>query len=290
MAPSIIYVRNDALTTNPPQGAQFLTTNGSNWLYTVTAIYGVSLLALFGLSWRARAGERFFHYLFIIADFVGLIAYYAMASDLAWTVIPTSNQILSHGATRQIFFAKYVQWVVTFPAAILALGILSGISWTTILYNVALSWVWIVSYLVGAYTATNYKWGFFAFGTVAYFFLAVSTLTHGRTSATRVGISRDYTLLAGWLNMMWLLYVLAWGLSDGGNRIRLTSSSVWFGVLDVLLVPVISFAVVGLSAKWDYNRLNIAFTQYGRVHATRGTYPEKEAAAPGTTGGVVSAA
>lgn len=45
MAPPIIYLRNDALENNPPAGDQFLTVNGSNWLYTVTAIYGFSLVS-----------------------------------------------------------------------------------------------------------------------------------------------------------------------------------------------------------------------------------------------------
>ena len=90
----------------------------------------------------------------------------------------------------------------------------------------------VVSYLVGAYTTTNYKWGFFAFGTVAWIFLALGTFTDGRAGASRVGVSRDYFILAGWLNLLWLLYPIAWGLSDGGNKISLTSSFVFFGVLD----------------------------------------------------------
>ena len=117
---------------------------------------------------------------------------------------------------------------------------------------------------------------------MAYFALAVSTLLPGRTAATRVGVARDYTLLTGWVNLLWLLYPISWGISDGGNRIGLTAGFIFFGILDVLLVPVLSFAVIGLARKWDYNRLNIAFTQYGRVPAAKGTFPEKEAvAAPG---------
>lgn len=64
-----------------------------------------------------------------------------MASDLGWSVIPTVND-LADGATRQIFFAKYINWVVSFPTVIIALGLLSGVSWATIAYNVALSWTW----------------------------------------------------------------------------------------------------------------------------------------------------
>lgn len=63
-----------------------------------------------------------------------------MASDLAWDVISQVDQP-QHG-NRQIFFAKYVYWVVSFPIVTLALGLISGISWASIFYNIALSWTW----------------------------------------------------------------------------------------------------------------------------------------------------
>ncbi|KAK3988144.1 hypothetical protein QBC44DRAFT_329849 [Cladorrhinum sp. PSN332] len=278
---AILDARNDALRTNPPAGEQHLSTNGSNWLWAVTALFGVTLLALFAHKFRARGGERFFHYLFIVANFVGLIAYFAMAADLAWDVIAQANQ-RDNGLDRQIFWAKYVFWVVSFPAIIIALGVLSGISWATIFFNVVLSWIWVISYLVAAYTRSNYKWGFFAFGVLAHIFLALSTLQHGMRSATRVGIRRDYTMLSGYANFLWLLYPIAWGLSDGGNVIGVTSSFIFFGILDLLLVVGFSIAVIVLSRRWDYGRLNIAFTQYGRVPTHTGTFPEKQAANPAT--------
>ena len=234
---------------------------------------------MIALTFRARAGERFFHYLFIVANFVGLLAYYAMASDLGFLVIREANQVTRSGAFRQIFWPKYVFWVVEFPAVLLALGILSGISWASVLFNVALSWIWIIAYLVAAFTPTKYKWGFFAFGIMAQIVLGISMLLQGMRSANRVGSKSHYLGLAGWTNFLWLLYSLAWALSDGGNRIGVTASFIWFGILDIMLLTVVGFAVVFLSAKWDYHRLNIAFTQYGRVPATTGTFPEKEAVA-----------
>ncbi|KAK4240312.1 hypothetical protein C8A03DRAFT_13377 [Achaetomium macrosporum] len=281
---ALIHPRNDALSVHPPAGDQYLTTNGSDWLFTVTAIFGFSALVLYALKFRARAGERFFHYLFIIANLVGLIAYYAMASDLAWDPVRQANQVGRSGVIRQIFWAKYVFWVVAFPTIIIALGVLSGIAWATIFFNVALSWVWIIGYLVAAYTPSNYKWGFFAFGLLAQIFLALSTLQHGLRSATRVGIKGDYFALAGWVNLLWLLYPIAWGLSDGGNYIGVTPSFIWFGILDVLLLTGVGFGIVFLSRRWDYGRLNIAFTQYGRVPHHPGTFPEKNTTATPAAG------
>lgn len=245
-------------------------------------------LALFALLWVARGGERIFHYLFITALAVGSIVYFAQASDLAWKVVPQANN-LQNGA-RQIFWAKYVLWVVEFPVVIIALGLLSGISWATIFYEVILSWIWVISYLVGAFTTTNYKWGFFTFGTFAWLILAVHTFRDGSIGAKRLGVTRDHTALTGWVNLLWLLYPIAWGLSDGGNRIGITPSFIWYGILDFLLLPVTAAAFLFLARRWDYNRLNIAFTQYGRVNQQPGTFPEKNTTAAPAADPVVSAA
>jgi len=269
---------NDALNINPPAGDEQLSQNGSDWLWAVTAVYAISFIGFFALSYVARSGEKIFHYLFTLALLVGTISYYAMASDLGWSLVPTANTLI-YGATRQIFFAKYINWVVAFPVVTISLGLLSGVSWATITYNVFLSWTWVLTYLCASFTTTNYKWGFFAFGTIAYALLALGTLVDGAAAAKRVGVSRDHSLLAGWLNLLWVLYPVAYGLTDGGNRIGVTAGFVFFGILDVLMVPLLAFAVLFLSRGWDYGKLNIAFTQYGRVRQG-GTFPEKEAAAP----------
>ncbi|KAK7427554.1 hypothetical protein QQZ08_005997 [Neonectria magnoliae] len=277
----MIYARNKALDTNPPAGDSHLTRGGSDWLWAVTAIYTLSFLVYYVLSLRPRHGEKIFHYLFTIGLLVGAIAYFAMASDLAWSVIATSLH-RGDAASYQIFFAKYVNWVVAFPVVIIALGLVSGVSWTTIFFNIALAWTWILTYLFSAYTATSYKWGFYAFGTVAWLLLAVQTLWTGLSSATRVDLRGDYVVLAGCLNLLWLLYPIAFGVSDGGNVISVTKSFIFFGILDVLMLPGLAFVFLFLSRKWDYGHLNLHFTQYGRVAGRNGVFPEKVPAAAGT--------
>jgi bacteriorhodopsin len=94
------------------------------------------------------------------------------------------------------------------------------------------------------------------------------------TSAARVGIKFHYTILAGWTVFLWLLYPIAYGLDDGGNKIRVTSGFVFFGILDVLLVPVLTGAFLVLANRWDYGEMNLRFTQYGRV-AVGANFTEK---------------
>jgi len=264
------------LDVNPPAGSEQLSENGSDWLWAVTAIYIFSFLIFFGTSFRARSGEKIFHYLFLVALLVGAITYYAQASDLGYVLVRQVNSSPRLALIRQIFWPKYVNWVVSFPVVITALGLLSGIPWATIVYNIFLSWIWVISYLVSAFTVSNYKWGFFAFGTVSWLLLAYQTLG-ANSSAKRVGVSRDHTMLSGWVNLLWLLYPIAFGLSDGGNTIGVTPGFIFFGVLDVLLVPALAFAFLVLARRWDYGQLNLAFTRYGRVNHT-GHFPEKNTA------------
>lgn len=276
----IIERTNNALDVNPvPDADQYLVEHGSNWLWAVTAVYCLSFLAVVGLCYVAKSGEKVFHYLFSIALLVGSISYFAMASDIGWVVVGTSNNSNDYGNTRQIFFAKYINWVVSFPAVTIVLGLVSGVSWATIFYWVSLAWIWVVSYLVSAFTWTSYKWGFFAFGTFAWLLLACGVHWDGMTSAKRVDVGRDYTILSGWVSLLWLLYPVAFGLADGGNRIGVTAGFIFWGILDVLMVPLLAFATVVLSRHWDYGKLNLHFTQYGRVAAQGGTFPEKDAPA-----------
>ncbi|KAF7557273.1 hypothetical protein G7Z17_g776 [Cylindrodendrum hubeiense] len=271
-----LYVRNDALEVNPQGGDTHLSEGGSSWLWAVMAFFTIAFLAYFVLSFRPRHGEKIFHYLFTIALFVGAISYFAMASGLGWSVIATHLH-RSDAFTYQVFFAKYIFWVVAFPVIIMALGLVSGVSWATIFFNVFLAWIWIISYLCSAYTATRYKWGFYAFGTVAYLLLAFQTMWASRSSADRVEVGRSHTMLAGWVNFFWFLYPIAFAVSEGGNVIGVTQSLIFFGILDLFLVVGTAFAFLFLARDWDYGRMNLQFTQYGRVSSHgHGMHPEKK--------------
>ncbi len=229
------------------------------------------------LSFFTRSGEKIFHYILFVTSLVGALTWYAMGSDLGFLVINTVNEV-GRGASRQIFYPKYILWVVSFPAYAIMLGLLSGTSWATIVYHVFLAWTWVIGYLVAGFTVSNYKWGFFAFSTIAWMALAAGTLIDSGRHAVRVKATRDYYILAVWGNLLWVQYPLAWGLTDGGNKLGVVAGFIWFGILDVCMIPFASVVILLMARRWDYNRLNIAFTQYGRVQTQPGTFPEKEPA------------
>ncbi|KAM0219863.1 hypothetical protein ACHAPA_003517 [Fusarium lateritium] len=255
-----LFIRgNDALKANPPYGVDHaLSSSGSDWLWAVTAIFVLAFLVLVGLCFVAHESKRVFHYLFTIVLLVGSVCYYAEAANLGWVSVSIQR---TENTTYQLFYVKYIYWTVSFPSLALALGLLANVSWTTIICNVGSAWVWALTYLAAALTPTAYKWGFFAFGTLAYVILAMSTINESYEAAEKMGIGKHYRLLSVWTNIVWLFYLIAFGLSDGGHRISVTAGSAFFGVLDVLMVPVVTFAFVFLSRSWDWNKLSLAFSK-----------------------------
>ncbi|PVH76356.1 family A G protein-coupled receptor-like protein [Cadophora sp. DSE1049] len=270
---------NDALKINPPLGADdHMSEHVSNFLWAVTSIYVASFFGCLIPSFTSHESKRVFNYILSMALLVGAITYFAQASDLGWSIVGSLDN-----TTHQVFYARYINWVVSFPALVLSLGILSGVSWTTIILNIFIAWFWVLSYFCAAYTTTDYYWGFFAFGTLAYIILAMSTLNESRESAQVIGISGDYMILAGWANVLWLLYPIAFGLGDGGgNVLGVNESFIFFGVLDVLLLPVASVGFLVLSRRWDFHKLQLDFSEYRGVrHGGRVSVETEELAVTG---------
>jgi len=287
---ALVLRGNDALETNPPNADRHLTTNGSDWLWACTAVFCVTFLSW--LLWtilRRRLlpttahhvhnqsagvappgsglrGERIFHYLFTVAAFVGLIAYFTMASDLGSTPV---LQYMNHSntpddPTRQIFYARYIYWFVAWPLVLIAVLLLSGVSWATILFAVTILEIWVVSWLCGALVRTSFKWGYFTFGVFAYFVLAYILLSWGGADSRALGAKTSYMALAGLLVLVWMVYPIAWGLSEGSNRLSVTGEMVFYGILDLISVPLYGTLFLVLSRRFDYRSL-FSFTQRGRL-------------------------
>jgi bacteriorhodopsin len=90
----------------------------------------------------------------------------------------------------------------------------------------------------------------------------MSTINESRESAEVLGIGLDYIILSGWVNLLWLLYPIAFGLSDGGHVIGVTGGFIFFGILDVLFLLVVSIGFSILSRKWDFSKLQLDFSEY----------------------------
>ncbi|KAL8806821.1 MAG: hypothetical protein Q9182_001081 [Xanthomendoza sp. 2 TL-2023] len=301
---------NDALNVNahpPPHGvngqtsAIGITTRGSDWYWTVTAIMIVSTFAIIGLSFTRPRTHRIFHYITAAITMVAAIAYFTMGADLGQTPITVefirSNPKVSGTAdnqNREIFYVRYIDWTITTPLLLLDLLLTSGMPWPTILYTILLDEVMIVTGLIGALVQSSYKWGYFVFGMAAFLWVAFTVTVTARKHATALGpeIARTYTICGVWTIFLWFLYPIAWGLCEGGNIISPDSEAVFYGVLDIMAKPVFGALLLWGHRSIDPARLGLHIRDYADDPATtpdtHAAHHEEKTVGDATNGGTTS--
>jgi len=258
--------RNDALNhngfTNTATTNNHITTRGSDWYFTVTAVMGIATFAFMGLSFTRPRSQRLFHYITAAITFVATIAYFSMGSNLGWTAIQVeferSNRRVS-GNLRQIFYVRYIDWFITTPLILLDLLLTCGLPTSTIIYTILIDEIMVVSGLVGALVKSSYKWGYYAFGCVAFLFVAYTVVFEGRVHARVLGndILKVYTICGVWTIFLWFLYPISWGVSEGGNVIPPDSEAIFYGVLDILTKPVFGALLIWGHRNIDFARLGL---------------------------------
>lgn len=75
----------------------------------------VSTFAIGGLSLTRPRPHRIFHYITAAITLVAAIAYFSMGSDLGQTPIAVQfrrNNPKVHGVNREIFYVRYIDWLV----------------------------------------------------------------------------------------------------------------------------------------------------------------------------------
>lgn len=85
----------------------------------------------------------------------------------------------------------------------------------------------------------------------------MSTLNESREAAQRPGIARDDIILSGWVNFIWLLYPIAFALTDGTHVLSVTNGSIFVGILNILMMPLWSVSFIMMARRWGYNRLSL---------------------------------
>jgi len=185
-----------------------------------------------------------------------------MASDLGFAAIATefAHDGYVAGVGRQIWYARYIDWVITTPALLLELVLASGLPLSDIMTLIFFDLVMIITGLIGALVQSTYKWGFFTFGCVALFYIWWVLAGPARVSALALGpeYQRTFTHSAFYLSFIWLLYPVAWGLADGAAVISSDSEMIFYGILDVLAKPVFCFFHLFMLSRLDLTLLQLS--------------------------------
>lgn len=76
----------------------------------------------------------------------------------------------------------------------------AALPWPTILYTILIDEIMIVTGLVGALVASQYKWGYWFFGMLALFFIGYVLIIEARTSANFIGkdVGKTFLICGSW--------------------------------------------------------------------------------------------
>ncbi|KAK9447834.1 uncharacterized protein V1518DRAFT_420551 [Limtongia smithiae] len=267
MSAQLLYARsgNEAVEINPSTGATIaLVTSGSDWYWTVFSVMAATTLGYVVLMAFVPRRERFFHYLSVGAALFSSIAYFTMASNLGWAAVETEFGHQQGGGERQVFYARYIGWFMSAPLIMLNLSFFAGVDWVTALFTAMAVNVYIIGGLVGAVVSTTYKWGYWTIGVAAWclvvyqlVWVSMRSLNELTSVTVEPKIRTWYRLIIGGVVFIYSLYPICWGLSEGGNVITPTSEGVFYGVLDLIALPILNTAVLLASRKLDIEELGL---------------------------------
>jgi bacteriorhodopsin len=229
----------------PPHGkhiVEHITSKGVSWLQFVTIVMTVAFFVFVGAA-VSRTGKNRANALcsYTIAG-IAALSYLAMATQTGSVVINVG------GADRQIFYARYIDWLFTTPLLLLDVLLLSGIAIGDLIWIVVADILMILTGLISA-LVTEGQWVWFTIGCVAMLAVFYGLLGPGRQMAYGRSdtVGRSYTGLVVYLLVLWTLYPIVFALAEGTGKITPDKEVVLYGILDILAKVVFGAIVVSVA-------------------------------------------
>ncbi|KFY32001.1 hypothetical protein V493_00593 [Pseudogymnoascus sp. VKM F-4281 (FW-2241)] len=220
----------------------------------------LSTLVFISMAWRVPVEKRVFH---IIATFIAAIAtlsYFGMATGGGNDFVHTlgskchrhTNPVHDVDVFRQLFWARYVDWLLTTPMILFSLALVAGLNGADILVTVVSSITMILTGLFAALGETKaQRWGFYVFAWLSYLVFHYQLVVGGRrNAATRgSGTARLFTVMGGFILILWIIYPIIWALGAGTGKLSVDTEIIWYVVLDVMAKPVFAFWLLSTHAR-----------------------------------------
>jgi len=122
----------------------------------------------------------------------------------------------------------------------------------------------VVSALIGALISSVYKWAYFVFALASIAYVLYILFVPARQSAAARGsdVSRAFGIGALFVPLLFVLYAIAWGVSEGGNVIAPDSEAVFYGILDLIAKVGFSATFLFLIKDVHRGRLGVGLRAY----------------------------
>ena len=211
--------------------------DSNSLLWITTIIMGAGGLLILLIGKRRTPSEEMQTVLHGIVPLIAACSYLAMATGQGLVLLPAGA-----GATRILYYARYIDWSFTTPLLLLSLALTAmhagrkqaGAITGMLLADVMM----IITAFAFAASETGWmKWTWFIISCAAflgvYYVIWVSALQ--ANAPERADVRASYRRNASILSILWLIYPLALAVSpDGLNVISDAAGVLFIAILDVL--------------------------------------------------------
>jgi bacteriorhodopsin len=220
----------------------------NTWLWIGTCGMSLGALAFLILGRTAQGEGRDFVLITFFIAAVAATAYLAMALDQGIVTIDG----------REVFYARYLDWLITTPLLLLDLAILVGAGRRLIAWLIGLDIYMIGTGLIAGLTAGNERYIWFSVSSLAFIAIVGILLRQFVAMARQKGpdVARTFTRLAGLTIVLWSLYPIIWILgTEGTSTVSLTTEVAMFAIIDLL--AKIGFGLVLLTSRSALRRAGV---------------------------------
>jgi bacteriorhodopsin len=218
---------------------------GHRTFWVLFVLMTIAFLAFAALSWTVPASKRLFHSLTTLIVLISGLAYLAMATGSGFFFHHYRvREKHDHGVPdtfktvhRQVYWLRYVEWLLTTPLIITDLVLLAGLNGSNLFSALVANVVVIVS---GFFAATAWsvkvKWGWFAIAIIAYLWVVYVLAAGVKVARTTKGsgVGKFYTSIMAYSVILWLAYPIVWVIAAGTKRLSVDGEIIAYAVLDVL--------------------------------------------------------
>jgi bacteriorhodopsin len=217
---------------------------GERTLWVVFVLMLLVSISFVVLSWTVPVTKRIYHHVTTTIVVIGTLSYFAMAthSGITWhhnvlrevhdTVPDTFKHVL-----RQVYWVRYLDWVLTTPLLLLNLGILAGLDGASIFTAISGGVVMVLSALFSAFgRRSGTRWGWYAIAIIAYLTVLFQVFYNGTAFVKAKGakVSRFYTSIASYTSLVFAAYIVIWAVADGRKILSVDDEIIAYAVLDIL--------------------------------------------------------
>lgn len=198
----------------------------------------LSTLYFYGAAVNTR-GNKFFEVLTMAITGIASLAYLTMFSGAGRVWVEEVP-----GTISPVYWARYVDWLLTTPLMIWDILALAGAPIDEIMFCCVLDCLMVGFGLVGAQTPDKTKWLFFTIGCACFIHIVMTLVKYSSVKKYGAEAQALYQRVSLMTICLWTLYPIVWIFCEGLRISSVNFEALFYMVMDVTAKCLFGFFIV----------------------------------------------